>query len=365
MSSVPGQISEITAEWLSASLPTEVRGGAVVTAVDAEVVGEGIGFLSQLARLRLTYDRPGAGLPSVIAKLPTLHEGMRQLSVGMGFYARELGFYRRIARHNAGVRIPECYFVDGEPEGDFVMLLEDMAPARPGDQVASCSVVEAETAITEVAKLHARWWQSPQLAEMEWLPGAGHPFFDILDDGYRQAIPAFEAKFAPMFDPEILRLATMLESRYRGLVANLMTRQLTLVHQDFRLDNMFFSGAKGGAPFALIDWQLCQQGVGPMDVAYFLAGNLSPEIRRAEEKRLLELYWETLRANGVDGYTLDDCWNDYRLGVAQLLFYLVTAAPDFNLEDWNERGQLLFERMYHGYASAILDHDVGQILAGM
>ncbi len=361
MSSVPKQIRDITPDWLTEVLPADIRGGAAITAVHATTIGEGVGFLSQLARLDLSYDGPG-GPPTMIAKLPTLHEGMRQLAVSLGFFAHELGFYRHFAGKNPGVRIPACYYAAGDPSHDFVMLLEDMAPARPGDQIASCTLDEAELAITEIAKFHARWWQSPEIDGHDWLPGPGHPYFDMLEFGYRVALPAFEEKFAPMVEPEVTRLALQLADSYRGFVSNLMGRQRTLVHQDFRLDNMFFASAEGGPPFTLIDWQICQQSVGPVDIAYFLAGNMSREDRRANEARFIERYWETLREHGVESYTLEDCWTDYRLGVAQLLFYLVTGAPDFNMDDWNERGQLLFDRMYRGYASAIMDHPVAEIL---
>lgn len=362
MTSIPKQIQDITVKWLNECVPADVRGGAKVVSVEATTIGEGIGFLSQLARLELTYDPAGGGPATMIAKLPTLHEGMRQLAIGLGFYARELGFYQHFAGKDPGVRIPACYYLAGDPADEFVMLLEDMAPARPGDQVASCTLEEAELAITELAKFHARWWQSPEIDGHDWLPGPGHPFFDMLEFGYRVALPAFEEKFSPMFDPEVTRLALLMADRYKSLIAHLMSRQRTLVHQDFRLDNMFFASPEGGPPFTLIDWQICQQSVGPVDIAYFLAGNLAPEVRRANESRLLELYWRTLCENGVTGYTLDDCWTDYRFGVTQLLFYLVTGAPDFNVEDWNERGQLLFDRMYRGYASTVMDHDVAAVL---
>ena len=40
------------------------------------------------------------------------------------------------------------------------MLLEDLAPAEPGDQLAGISVEQAAAALEELAALHAAGWGS-------------------------------------------------------------------------------------------------------------------------------------------------------------------------------------------------------------
>ncbi len=71
---------------------------------------------------------------------------------------------------------------------------------------------------------------------------------------------------------------------------------MTICHGDFRLDNMLF-GADGS--FALIDWQMAMRVPGSSDLVYFLVTNLSPEVRRLHEWELIDLYLDTLRAEGV------------------------------------------------------------------
>ena len=46
-------------------------------------------------------------------------------------------------------------------------------------------------------------------------------------------------------------------------------RPQTLVHGDFRADNLFFGGPDGGQGLAAIDWQVSSRGGGAFDLAYF------------------------------------------------------------------------------------------------
>ena len=48
---------------------------------------------------------------------------------------------------------------------------------------------------------------------------------------------------------------------------------MTVVHNDFRLDNMLFSDAADRAPLTVVDWQTVGLGRGPGDIAYFLGSS--------------------------------------------------------------------------------------------
>jgi len=122
----PRQFADITPAWLTSVLRD---GGSVraasVTGIAVEPIGVGVGFLGQLARLRLTYDRPEAGAPaSVIGKFPTLDPGGRQICQMFRFYEREVLFYRELARH-VPVRVPRCWgSVMDVAADDYLILLE-------------------------------------------------------------------------------------------------------------------------------------------------------------------------------------------------------------------------------------------------
>src|SRR5439155_9185706 len=61
----------------------------------------------------------------------------------------------------------------------------------------------------------------------------------------------------------------------------------TVVHGDYRLDNMLFGSATGGYPVAVVDWQTCAHGPGASDASYFLGAGLPVDVRRRHQRDLL------------------------------------------------------------------------------
>lgn len=114
-----------------------------------------------------------------------------------------------------------------------------------------------------------------------------------------------------------------------------------------------FASTKGGHPLTVLDWQSFAYGAGPTDLAYFLAGAVSPEVRRANEAYFLALYHHTLSEHGVTGYDMEDLKRHYGQG-AYLLF--VTAFFAAMVVTQTERGDEMFLRMAGGAADHMLDH---------
>ncbi|GAB4322023.1 MAG: hypothetical protein Kow0010_02580 [Dehalococcoidia bacterium] len=354
---VPATIDDITPEWLNQVLDPGFRGGATVVACSADIISAGIGFVGDVARLSLEYDRPAAGAVStVIAKVPTANPSFRPIGQLLGFFQKEIGFYRHVAP-TLDIAVPRAYYLgEDHATGNFILLLEDLAGMEPGDQLASCSREVAELAVREVARLHARWWAHPDLARFaEWLPGPGDLYFQILEGAYKESLPRFPEVFGHLVDPKILEFAEIFGDRYQDAIAAGVDRTPTFIHGDYRLDNMLFGDGDSKPRIAILDWQLPFRANALWDVVYFLAGNFDPEWRRANEDDLLRVYHEALLANGVRDYAFDRCRDDYRAAGLVLMGYLVTNAKDFDPATYNERGQRLFEAMFNRYSTAILD----------
>lgn len=70
------------------------------------------------------------------------------------------------------VRVPACHHVEIDSNNtEFVLVLEDLSPVRPGEQIQGCAVVETSLAVVEAARIHAPFWGSDELE--------GSPWFDI------------------------------------------------------------------------------------------------------------------------------------------------------------------------------------------
>lgn len=77
----PTSLQDITPLWLTEALhPRGSQIDASVTSYSVEIIGEGRGFMHQLARLSIEYDRESGGLPcSIVAKLPTRDPVLRKI----------------------------------------------------------------------------------------------------------------------------------------------------------------------------------------------------------------------------------------------------------------------------------------------
>ena len=352
---IPKTPEALTPQWLSAALQTEVAAAAY------EPIAAGVGFLGKLGRLRLRYANGGAGnggnLPAtLIAKQPTLDERSRQLAIMFRFYDREVAFYRDIGRQ-AGIRVPTLHHGASDPaNGDFVMLLEDLAPAALGDQVAGCSAEQARHAVVAIARCHARWWQDPKLAAFTWLPATNDPIHHFAQPAFQQCWPAFVQFVGDKLTPDLKRTGEALGGNVIRMLDGVAGWPQTLVHGDYRADNLFFGGPDGdGSAIAAVDWQVSSRGGGVFDLAYFLSGNVTPETRRASEKELLQLYVRTLAESGVAGFGFDDCFEAYRFGVLYCLVYSVIVIG--TLDPSNARGLAMFHTSFERVATAIADLD--------
>lgn len=355
---IPGSIDDITSEWVEMALQRTAP-GCRVESIAVQRIGEGVGFLGELARVGIVYsDNPQGGAPaSVIVKLPTNVPEPRAMATGMGFYEREIGFYRELS-HRAGPRVPTCYYVEDEPAtGSFVLVMEDFPGAQAGDQLASCTDDQARLAVRELAKLHARWWQSPELDSYSWLPNKNHPFVQVLKGAHQQFLAVFEEHWADRFDPMVLRVARGLAEKYDDFIDALMSMPLTLAHQDYRLDNVLFGEPGTPEELVILDWQLAQQSPGLMDLQYFIAGNLRRDARKRLTDELVDLYYEGLRQNGVKDYTFEQCKDNFVRASTTLGFYVVTGAATLNADAYNERGHELIDTLFGSLNDAMVEYE--------
>jgi hypothetical protein len=358
----PKSPDALSAEWLSSALQSGGAANATVASFEYEPIAAGVGFLGRLGRLRLRYAEDGERLPrTLIVKQPTLDARSRQLAIMFRFYEREVCFYREVGS-DAGIRIPAMHFGASDPEtGDFVMLLEDLAPARVGDQLVGCSAEDARSAIGALGRCHAAWWGNPRLKEFAWLPATNDPINQFAQLAYQQCWEPFVQFVGEKMTPALRRTGERLATNVIRMLDGFVERPNTLVHGDYRADNLFFGGSGQGVPtLAAVDWQVSSRGAGAFDLAYFLSGNVGTEVRRSTEMELLRLYTDVLREHGVQGYGLEQCLEDYRFGVLFCLLYSVIVIG--TLDPTNARGVALFHANFERVAAAIADLDAGAMM---
>lgn len=363
---IPSSPQALTPEWLTDALrETGTIKYSRVTAVDLKPdIAAGVGFMCQLAQLGLTYDRPEQGAPaSLIAKQPTPAPENREIADLFRFYEMESRFYEEVAG-GISMRTPHCYYNQRASDStDFIVLLEDLAPARVADQVTGCSLEQAELALRELAKFHAAWWESPKLDDLDWLWSFNDPVRSgASQQSYQQAWVPFVEHFGSTLPPAIRDIGERFGTQVIALTNQLAEHPVTISHGDYRLDNLFFASPEGGAPLTVIDWQIISRGRGVFDVAYFMTGTLPPEVRKEKDEPFLRMYHDILLENGVTGYDFDECWHDYRASTLFCWLYAVIVLGSMDVA--NERGLALFTGNLERNVAALTDLNAGELLPG-
>jgi hypothetical protein len=356
---LPAGPQEVTEDWLTGAL----RDGGLISSssisgIDREIIGEGVGVLGQLARFNLSYDSPEVGVPqSLIGKFPAAVQDNRDLANLFRFYEREVRFYERIA-DEVELRTPQRYYSHFDDEtNDFVLLIEDMAPARCGNQVEGCSQEEAATTVLNMASFHATWWDRVDTPQLDWIPYGNDPIQHFAESSYNDCWDNFTANFGERLSPRALAIAERFKTKIIA-TEDLFTRPpLTIAHGDLRYDNLFFAA---DGEMAVADWQIIVRARGPYDVGYFMSQSVNPADRKACEMNVLRAYHDTLLERGVKDYTFDDCFNDYRTAAMFCLVYPVIAGGTLDLA--NERGVELLCAMLDRSVATILDLDCDEMI---
>ena len=386
---IPETLDDLTPAWLTSALRTagELGDGEVV-AVTQETLGEGEGFLGDVARLRLTY-RDGDGPATLVAKLPKLAN--RAMGELLGAYERESCFYDELA-DDLPLATPRLYYGDFDRDASserqatilaladrtprrltsrmtelgkwvaarkkrrYVLLIEDLEDTTPGDQVAGVSTERCAEVLKSIAAMHAAYWESPKLDDRFWLLPLGidarmrHGLFCESQDAFRK-------RFGHFLSADMGRTLAWAE---RGGVAAMRALEgapgPTLLHCDLRLDNIVF---RGDEP-VVFDWQLARRGPAAYDVAYFLSG-AHAELSREDERALLEGYLAALHEHGIRGYEFAAFERDYRLA---LLVVLQTLATADQVELGEGRGVALMDAWLQRLQDRLDGVDPAALVAG-
>jgi hypothetical protein len=302
-------LQRIDAAWLSSALREGAHSEAEVSEVQVEPVAF-TGATTDMARLRLSYQGSGApGPATLIAKIRGTRDVQVQMDQAMGLFSREAQFYRDLA-DQVPVRAPACFYIgDGD---DTPLLLEDLGELRMGDQMQGITLADAEAVLDALADLHAQFWGSPAL-DAPWLvsPASG-VYAGMITQLVSSGAPALAERYAGQVPDSVITAVVQAAPDWGKVLSACAEGPPTLVHNDCRLDNLFF-GSDGAPRF--IDWQILARTRGTQDVGNLLAGSMSSEDLAANWERLLRRYHDRLVAGGVSGYSFDECVEHYRQNV--------------------------------------------------
>ena len=327
---------EITAEWMRQAL---AAGGTYaapeIAALEVRKLSDVTNALGNLYRCRLTMgDGQAADPASVIVKLPSSDAMAFRFSRWLSLHRREYVFYRDIAPHGY-VRAPSLFYGDFDADTNrFVLVIEDLGHMRGISQSVGVDAARTHHAIQQLAGLQGRFWDT---ADDPALSACGD-FLNtrerrIMQTVYLVTLPAALDRFADLFTGETRRLALRFGLRIAAHFAALSVGPKTVVHGDFRADNLLFDEGGQEDGLALIDWQGFGIGCGMYDVAFFLGTSVTSDVRRRIERDVLGEYHDIVCRSGVENYTIEDCWRSYRQNMLGTLMPMVIGCGALDMSD--------------------------------
>lgn len=215
---------------------------------------------------------------------------------------------------------------------------------------------EAAAFLIDLASLHARWWNSPDLADdgaLGWLmrhdPLADEAWGDF---GRGQLEPAAWAHSMAL--PRALAVPALCRDRDTMHASLQALRRFTagepecVIHGDAHLGNMYLTA--DGRP-GFLDWQTTRRGHWAHDVTYFLLSALDPLDRRAWERELIAGYLSALATAGVAHPPVETAaWRAIRAHIVYGLFYWLVNPVEWQAEENNAA-------VAPRFAWAAVDHD--------
>ena len=314
-------IDQIDPAWLQSVFQSAGLDLPTIKGTRIEPLGQGNTGVT--VKVLLEYETQGAAKfsaapASVVCKFHPPDQERLDHARSNGVFQIEANALKLLAEYSEAA-VPECYFVAvAEDGGTFNLVSEDLSVScELGDQIAGCSIADAEATVLELAKLHRQFWKEPLLNDLDWVrprPEIPENTYELLKERLTSILDAEQCETVKESVPLVLDWLKM-----RPI-------NRTLIHSDCRVDNILFDRRDLGSSKAyLIDFALVTIGDATADVAYFLTSSVSTEDRLACEMDLLALHTREI-AKKDPTYTLEIAIEAYRQNIVSSLFLTLLAA---------------------------------------
>jgi hypothetical protein len=351
---VPASFDDVTLGWLVAALD---QGGAAdnldIDSVVVEPLVPNPGLFGDLAVVRIGYGS-GTGPESLLLKLPSANEENRRIAQVLNAYGREVAFYHHVAPKSAGARVPTCYYAAAEPAHDRWAVLIDFIDGDPTDAASGADRAQAHAAVDALADFHGMWWDAKTV--FDWMPGIDQGGLGGLAPIWAQNLPTFVDRYRQQLPGPTGDWALAFTAELADWSNRAATEPLTMVHADYRIDNLVFQGGQ----VTMIDWQTAMRAPAAMDLSCFLITSLAFDARRRDEEALIDRYLDRLSgsANEVDRDWFRTSYDENILWwMGQFGNNLAHLEPPTNTVA--DALSLMVERVF----TAGLDRNVGRLLS--
>lgn len=323
---IPFRYELISDQWLTKALCAPVPGAKVVGHT-LDTPDEGT---SNRRRIFLTYNEAGtrAGLPdSVFCKATQSLESRYILGLN-GCAQGEITFHNKV-RPLLDIEAPVSYLsrIDTESLNSITLLKDMRGQVEFCDEKTPVSLEMAKGQLALLAKLHGRFFDSPELETILEDYVTIEEFADLTEEAIQWSGSCFRGFLAAesVVPARLLERADELWPATERAFKRHAQLPRTMIHNDVHLKNWYITA---DGRMGLNDWQCGVRGHWSRDLAYAMSTALTPENRRAWEKELIDYYLDRLAEEGVPRIAFDEAMLLYRQQLfAALLMWTATLVP--------------------------------------
>ena len=327
---IPASKSEITRDWIAGALQDSFPDmSEKLQSIELDEIGVGYGLMASLYRCNLSYSEDLDYPQSVVLKMSSSDPASLKLAKSLDLYKREYDFYATM-QPIAKIRAPKLYHgaID-QPSNSFVLVLEDLRYMKAFNQLEGASREQALAAVTAIGRLHGQFWNKKDVPALSEAYQVITPInAAVVHFIFRSNVDPAIQKFKQFFNSRLEQVVRTFGKRTTELMIMSGSSDVTYIHGDYRLDNMFFGE---GGELAVLDWQVSGISGGFFDVAYFLTGSLMPEVRRTVEREAIEKYCEVVSKESGIPLGFPEGWDFYRQGVLSCLLTAVIVSGGLDL----------------------------------
>ena len=314
---------QVTPLWLTELLRSKglLPRGEVA---DVELAEQKSTFTSAISYLAVSYSdpRPAAAPERLFLKLSRPETSPGEFDTE--HFRKEIDFHNTVAPVMSDPPSVGCYSAAYCDEtGRCHLLVDDLSethyqpPAPKPPRVELC-----EQAIDSLADLHAAWWDHPRLGK----DIGSYRTTEQRDQDIASATKLTE-QFIDFLGDKLSGERRQIYMDVGQAMPNLNRRHdsrknMTIAHGDAHLWNFLYPRDAATHKVRIIDWQFWHPTIGGTDLAFMIAREWNPDRRSRLEQPLLRRYHQRLCELGVDGFSWDDCWCDYRLSVILVSIFI-------------------------------------------
>lgn len=370
----------------------------------AEDIGTGKGFLSVMARIKITWMKDDAKLPtSVIAKIPTVDK-LKMLLHDDGMKEMFEAFKKEVHKvHNGEISVYETFLACGDTPPTRIpliygfrkldnensiannepayILMEDLSDTCGHMQLMECGRLndkQIEQVTHELARVHA-WSLTHDTSKIDALNM--EQFMDKSLDAFSKSHATFKETLLTDEWKAMLSEEMMTHQDKFLFSADVIKRAWSvhldnsvpdvLCHGDVHSNNMLFKKDKDGQPtgdlYALIDWQIVNRGNPMQDIARLLHWPVPIEKRTVEfQESMLKVYYASFKEMLGDKlampFTFDQLcnafWKTYMLNGMMLVpmmpsFIAGVRAGQIPVTDADKSAKALLDDTCHTYEQTV------------